>query len=109
MELIAQYIVLGTTITLAALNGMIIIAISHSFIVLSFFNMIKLYEAQSRERQIRIQNEHMLMLISNLYEESVLFKKTRKKSARIFCSFSSDSVVRIISLSITGMEALSNS
>lgn len=50
----------------------------------------------------------MLMLISNLYEESVL-KKRCKKIARIFCSFSSDSVVRIISLSITGMEALSNS
>ncbi len=71
--------------------------------------MIKLYEAQSRERQIRKQNEHMLMLISNLYEESVLLKKRCKKSSRIFCSFSSDSVVRIISLSITVMEALSNS
>lgn len=39
VELIAQYIVLGTTSTLATLNGMIIIAISHSIIVLSFFNM----------------------------------------------------------------------
>lgn len=63
---------------------MIIIAISHRFIVLSFFNMIKLYEAQSRERQIRKQNEHMLMLISNLYEESVLLKKNAAKKVPVF-------------------------
>jgi two-component system, sensor histidine kinase YcbA len=76
VELMMQYFVLGTTMTLAALNDMTIIAISHSFIVLSFFNVLKLYEAQSKERQIRKQNEHMLMLISNLYEESIHLKKT---------------------------------
>ncbi|MDQ0199792.1 two-component system sensor histidine kinase YcbA [Neobacillus ginsengisoli] len=76
VELTMQYFVLGTTIKLAALSDILIIAISHSFIVLSFFTMIKLYEAQARERQIRKQNEHMLMLISNLYEESIHLKKT---------------------------------
>ncbi|MFI8492257.1 MULTISPECIES: ATP-binding protein [Peribacillus] len=83
VELIFQYFVLDTTITIGALNEMIIIAFGHSFIVLSFFNMMKLYEAQSRERQIRKQNEHMLMLISNLYEETIHLKKTLKNAENI--------------------------
>ncbi|HWO96722.1 MAG TPA: sensor histidine kinase [Bacillus sp. (in: firmicutes)] len=83
VELIVQYFVLETTITFAALNEIIVIAFSHSFIVLSFFNMMKLYEAQSRERQIRKQNEHMLLLISNLYEESIHLKKTLKDAENI--------------------------
>jgi two-component system, sensor histidine kinase YcbA len=76
VELTMQYFVLGTTIKLSALSEILIIAISHSFIVLSFFTMMKLYEAQARERHIRKQNEHMLLLISNLYEESIHLKKT---------------------------------
>ncbi|KON71063.1 histidine kinase [Peribacillus butanolivorans] len=83
VELIFQYFVLETTITIGALNEMIIIAFGHSFIVLSFFNMMKLYEAQSREKQIRKQNEHMLMLISNLYEETIHLKKTLKNAENI--------------------------
>ncbi|MGE7185714.1 ATP-binding protein [Peribacillus sp. NPDC006672] len=83
VELIFQYIVLETTITLGSLNEMIVIAFGHSFIVLSFFNMMKLYEAQSRERQIRKQNEHMLMLISNLYEETIHLRKTLENAENI--------------------------
>ncbi|CAM3554700.1 sensor histidine kinase [Aeromicrobium ponti] len=82
-ELIAQYFILGTTITATALNGIMVIAMSHSFIVISFFNMLSLYEAQSREREIRKQNEQLLMLISNLYEESVYLKKTLKNTENI--------------------------
>ena len=36
--------------------------------------MMTIYESQSRERQIRKQNEHMLMLITSLYEETVHLK-----------------------------------
>ncbi|MFD6209242.1 MULTISPECIES: ATP-binding protein [unclassified Peribacillus] len=83
IELIFQYFVLETTITLDSINEMIVIAFGHSFIVLSFFNMMKLYEAQSREKQIIKQNEHMLMLISNLYEETIHLKKTLKNAEDI--------------------------
>ncbi|MEH7374376.1 MULTISPECIES: sensor histidine kinase [Bacillaceae] len=75
-EIMMQYFVLGTTIKLAALSEILIMAISHSFLVVSFFTIMKLYESQAREKQIRKQNEHMLMLISNLYEESIHLKKT---------------------------------
>lgn len=83
VELIIQYFVLETTITFAELNEMVMIGFAHSFIVLSFFNMMKLYEVQTRERQIRKQNEHMLMLISNLYEETIHLKKTLKNAENI--------------------------
>ncbi|MFD0829438.1 ATP-binding protein [Neobacillus sp. M.A.Huq-85] len=76
VELTVQYIVLSTTIKFSSLSEMLIMAISHSFIVLSFFTIMQLYQAQERERQIRKQNEHMLLLISNLYEESIHLKKT---------------------------------
>ncbi|MGG0463042.1 ATP-binding protein [Priestia aryabhattai] len=76
VELTAQYIVLHTTIHVDSLSDMAVIAFAHSFIVLSFFNMMTIYESQSRERQIRKQNEHMLMLITSLYEETVHLKKT---------------------------------
>jgi two-component system, sensor histidine kinase YcbA len=83
VELIIQYFVLETTITFVELNDMIMVAFAHSFIVISFFNMMKLYEVQTRERQIRKQNEHMLMLISNLYEEKIQLKKTLKNAENI--------------------------
>ncbi|QRG70761.1 sensor histidine kinase [Brevibacillus choshinensis] len=83
VELFVQQWVFQTMITWAALQEMLVIALSHSFIVLSFLNMMKLYEAQSRERQTRLQNEHMLMLISNLYEESIHLKKTLQNAENI--------------------------
>ncbi|WP_144549418.1 sensor histidine kinase [Bacillus sp. X1(2014)] len=82
-ELMIQYFVLETTITFTKISEIIMIAFTHSFIVLSFFNMMKLYEVQKRERQIRKQNEHMFMLISNLYEEKVYLKKTLKNIENI--------------------------
>ncbi|MET1030298.1 sensor histidine kinase, partial [Domibacillus tundrae] len=54
----------------------VFIALARSFIVLSFLNMLKLNEAHAREKHIIEQNEHMLMLVSNLYEETVYLKKT---------------------------------
>ncbi|MGG2092126.1 sensor histidine kinase [Bacillus sp. S13(2024)] len=83
VELMIQYFVLKTTVTPEALYEIIVVAFSHSFIVLSYFNMMKLYEAQSNERHIKKQNEHMLMLISNLYEDAVHLKKTLQDAENI--------------------------
>ncbi|MFB9759370.1 sensor histidine kinase [Ectobacillus funiculus] len=82
-ELMMQYFMLKTTITLSGLSEIIMAAFFHSFIVMSFFNMMKLYEAQSREREVRKQNEHILMIISNLYEESIHLKKTLRDTENI--------------------------
>ncbi|MEJ8546334.1 ATP-binding protein [Brevibacillus borstelensis] len=53
-----------------------VIALIRSFFVLSFFNMIQLRQAKWMEEQQRVRNEHMLMLVSSLYEESIHLKKT---------------------------------
>jgi two-component system sensor histidine kinase YcbA len=83
VELIMQYIVLGATITLSILFEMGLIALFHSFMVLGVFSMMKLYEAQSREVEIRKRNEHMLLHVSNLYEETIHLKKTLQNSETI--------------------------
>lgn len=76
LELGVQIITKDTVVTVSELNKICIIAIFRSFFVVGFFNMINLYEARLREKEIRKQNEHMLMVISNLYEESIHLKKT---------------------------------
>ncbi|WP_438319252.1 sensor histidine kinase [Sporosarcina sp. FA9] len=83
LELFVQYITLNTTITMVDVIEMNLVAFAHSFIVVSFFNMLKLYEADSREKQIREKNEHMLVLISNLHEEAVYLKKTLKNAETV--------------------------
>ncbi|OLN22290.1 ATP-binding protein [Domibacillus antri] len=83
IELLIEYFLLQSTISFDEVIEMVIIAFIRCFVVVSFFNMVKLYEAQSREKQIREQNEHMMMLISNLYEEAVYLKKTLKNAETV--------------------------
>lgn len=75
VELLAENIMIGTVMTLDAFNKIMIIAIFRSFFVIGLFSMIKLHESKLREAEIQKRNEHMIMLVSNLYEESVLLKK----------------------------------
>lgn len=63
-------------ITLAVFGKVAMIAVIRCFFVLSFFNMIQLRHAKWMEEQQRSRHEHMLMLISDLYEESIQLKKT---------------------------------
>ncbi|MFI8712289.1 ATP-binding protein [Brevibacillus brevis] len=83
IEFLSQHVLLDNVLTWGAVQEMLVIALSHSFIVISFLNMMKLYEAQSREQQTRKQNEHILMLISTLYEESIHLKKTLQNAESI--------------------------
>ncbi|QRG68425.1 ATP-binding protein [Brevibacillus choshinensis] len=61
---------------LSVIGPITAIALIRSFFVLSFFNIIQLRQANWMEKQQRSRNERMLMLISNLYEESIHLKKT---------------------------------
>jgi two-component system sensor histidine kinase YcbA len=76
MELALRSQVLDDVITLPVVGQIAAIALIRSFFVLSFFNMIQLRQAKWMEEQQRSRHEHTLMLISNLYEESVQLKKT---------------------------------
>ncbi|SDI04910.1 two-component system, sensor histidine kinase YcbA [Alteribacillus bidgolensis] len=82
-ELLIQYIIFGFSITSISLSKLVLIALSHSFIVLGVFSMMKLYEVQSREIEVRKRNEHMLLHVSNLYEETIHLKKTLQNSEAI--------------------------
>ncbi|KNB74561.1 sensor histidine kinase [Brevibacillus reuszeri] len=61
---------------LSVVSQIAVIALIRSFFVLSFFSMIQLRHAKWMEREQRIRNERVLMLVSNMYEESILLKKT---------------------------------
>jgi two-component system, sensor histidine kinase YcbA len=78
-----HFFVLGTAVTVGALNKIIIIAVFRSFFVLAFINMMKLYELRVKESQTRRENENMLMHLSNLYVESVYLKKTLQNAETI--------------------------
>jgi two-component system, sensor histidine kinase YcbA len=78
-----HFFVLGTAVTVGALNKIIIIAVFRSFFVLAFINMMKLYELRLKESQTRKENENMLMHLSNLYVESVYLKKTLQNAETI--------------------------
>ncbi|TGU49093.1 ATP-binding protein, partial [Mesorhizobium sp. M00.F.Ca.ET.186.01.1.1] len=53
VELLSQYVLFHIVVTWSSLQEMFVIALSHSFVVLSFLNMIRLYETQAREKQTR--------------------------------------------------------
>ncbi|CAN2253567.1 two-component sensor histidine kinase (GlnL) for glutamine degradation (GlnJ::AmtB::NH4+) [Bacillus vallismortis] len=83
VELVVQFLMFHTVVTPEVISDLAVIAISHTFIVISFFTVLKLYETQSREKQTRHQHEHMLMIVSNLYEETVHLKKTLKTTEKV--------------------------
>lgn len=82
-ELTVQNINAGNLITLSGFVQVMVIAIFRSFFALALFSIIKLYEAKLREIQIQKKNEHLLMLLSNLYEESIHLKKTLQNAEKI--------------------------
>ncbi|CAM3282594.1 sensor histidine kinase [Brevibacillus invocatus] len=63
-------------IQLSFIGPIAVIALIRSFFVLSFFNMIKLRQAIWKKEEERHRNERVLMLVSNLYEESIHLQKT---------------------------------
>ncbi|WP_442952397.1 sensor histidine kinase [Paenibacillus sp. UNC451MF] len=66
-----------------AYGKIVLIAMVRSFFVLGLYNIIQLRQAVLSEEQQRKQNEHTLVLISNLYEESVQLKKTLQYAENI--------------------------
>ncbi|WP_411678994.1 ATP-binding protein [Clostridium thailandense] len=83
VELSIRHYVLKDIITFSILNEVVIIAVIRSFFALGFFYAIKLHEAEIYSIQQQKQNQHMLLLISNLYEESIQLKKSLKDSEEI--------------------------
>lgn len=82
-EISFQYISFGVAFTLADLHKISVIAIFRSYFTVGFFNLMKLYTAKIKVQQTRAQNAHLLIVISNLYEETIHLDKTLKNSEKI--------------------------
>lgn len=76
VELFADHLLFAIALSFDDVIEIVLIAFGRGFIVVSLLNMLKLNEAYTREKHITEQNEHMLMLVSNLYEETVYLNKT---------------------------------
>ena len=76
VEMIALRGAIDEILTVRTLFQLFVLAIFRSFFVLACYTMIRLYEEQARERQMKKEKEHLLMLLSNLYTESTYFYKT---------------------------------
>lgn len=60
-----------------------VVALIRSFFVLSFFNIIELRQVKLMEEQQRQRNEQMILLISNLYEETIQLRKNLQNSEEV--------------------------
>lgn len=76
VELCADYWFFSITLAFEDIAEIVLIAFARGFMVVSVLNMLKLNEVHMRQKHITEQNEHMLMLVSDLYEETVYLKKT---------------------------------
>lgn len=83
VELLLRYSATEQTTTFATWNQIVLIAFFRSFFVLGFFNLVKLRQSKAAEEQKRKENEKMLMLISELYEETIQLKKTLHNAENI--------------------------
>lgn len=83
VELSVRHYILGNIITLSVLIKIIIIAVIRSFFTLGFFSIINLHNAILETKKQQQQNRHMVLLISNLYEESVQIKKSLQDAENI--------------------------
>lgn len=83
IELIVRHLILGSLISFTMIGEIIIISFIRSFFTLSFFYIIMLNRAKRLAEQQLRQNSHMILLISNLYEESIQLKKSLQNAEDI--------------------------
>jgi two-component system sensor histidine kinase YcbA len=70
-------------ITLSVLIKISAIAFLRCFFILSFFFLTQIYQAETRANQEHQQKQHMLLLISNLYEEVIQLNKSQKNAEAV--------------------------
>jgi len=83
IELLVRHLILGNLINFTMINEIVIISFIRSFFTLSFFYIIMLNRAKHLAEQQLRRNSHMLLLISNLYEESIQLKKSLQNAEDI--------------------------
>ncbi|MGD8191207.1 ATP-binding protein [Brevibacillus ginsengisoli] len=76
MELTFRWAPIESVMSLEIISKITLFAVIRTFFVLGFFNMIQLRHAIILEEQQRKRNERTMLLISDLYVESIQLKKT---------------------------------
>lgn len=82
-ELFIRYSFQDKMITASIVNQILIFATIRSFFVIGFFHIIQLRQAQLKEAEQQKRNEHLIMLISSLYEETIHLKKSLQNAEDI--------------------------
>ncbi|WP_163183494.1 MULTISPECIES: sensor histidine kinase [Neobacillus] len=83
IELTIEVLSFGTFLTLDAIYKIFIIAIFRSFFVIGFFSTMKFHDSKLREAEMKKRNEHMMLLISNLYADTILLKKSLQHAEEV--------------------------
>ncbi|WHY88214.1 ATP-binding protein [Neobacillus novalis] len=82
-ELTSQYFALDSVVTREDIRKISVIAIFRSFFTIGIFILYVLYETRLRIEEMQKQNEHLITVITNLYEESINLRKTLINSEKI--------------------------
>ncbi|SHF13216.1 two-component system, sensor histidine kinase YcbA [Seinonella peptonophila] len=82
-EIAVRYSFSGKPITFFIIDYFLMVAVIRSFFVVGFFNIVQLRQAKLEKEGERKRNEHVLFLISNLYEETVHLKKSIQNAEEI--------------------------
>ncbi|WP_395534221.1 ATP-binding protein [Neobacillus thermocopriae] len=83
IELTIEVLSFGTFLTLDAIYKIFIIAIFRSFFVIGFFSTMKFHDSKLKEAEIKKRNEHLMLLVSNLYAETILLKKSLQHAEEV--------------------------
>lgn len=82
-ELSLRHSLLGGGTTWLYAGQIVLIAVIRSFFVLGFYHILTLRQVQLAGEQQKRQNERLLLMISNIYEETVQLRKTLQMAENI--------------------------
>lgn len=82
-ELTFQYVAFDSITIREDIRKISVIAIFRSFFTVGFLNLIVLYNTRLKEEEIQKKNDKLIVVISNLYEESFNLQKTIINSENI--------------------------
>lgn len=74
---------LGALFSLPILSKILLIAVIRNFFILSFIFIVHLRDAELAVEQQKEQNQHLLILISDLYKEAIQLAKSLKNAENI--------------------------
>lgn len=76
IEITFRYIFTEMAISLLGFFTVLVIAVIRSFFVMGFFTIIMYHDLKIQEKEQREKNQQILLIVSNLYVETIQLKKT---------------------------------